>query len=96
MVLHEALKRAGEFIDMEEKKQNRVHKCGDYSSGGIISRYQRMRNSRDDFSNLMTKVNLWKDFNHLLQYRHSETHRMVFPCVIQNVWGVFEMYHSPT
>ena len=62
VVLHEALKRAGEFIDMEEKKQNRVHKCGDYSSGGIISRFQRMRNSRDDFSDLIGEGELVEEF----------------------------------
>ena len=62
VVLHEALKRAGEFINMEEKKQNRVHKCGDYSSGGIISRYQRMRNSRDDFSDLIGEGELVEEF----------------------------------
>ena len=52
MVLHEALKRAEEFIEMEEKTQNTKYKCADYSSGKIMTRQQRRKIMNEDYSYL--------------------------------------------
>jgi len=44
IILHEALKRAKEFIRKEEKG------CGDYSSNSLVTRAQRQKQTREDFS----------------------------------------------
>merc|ERR1711988_167671 len=46
VVLLAALRRAKEFIDMEEKTQHPIHKCGDYTSGTIVPRRERRADRR--------------------------------------------------
>jgi len=53
MVLHAALKRAEEFIEMEDKTQNPKYKCGDYSTGKLLTRIQRRKQKVESYASFI-------------------------------------------